>query len=167
MLLVIGLLISATVASAGTLPQPEGRVILEVSGNISNTNSSNASGDGVARFDRAMLEALGMQRIVTTTPWTSEAITFEGPWLTDFFDYVGAGSTTYKAIAHDDYSAEVDGLDYSVTPAILAMKMDGKYMRIRDKGPLWIIFPWDSNPEVHKRVNSALSVWQLKAMIID
>ncbi|MFM8989314.1 MAG: oxidoreductase, partial [Alphaproteobacteria bacterium] len=53
------------VASAQPRPAPAGTPILEISGRISVTN-----GDARARFDLAMLEALGVSRTRTTTAWT-------------------------------------------------------------------------------------------------
>jgi hypothetical protein len=48
-----------------------GKKILKISGKISNTN-----GDSIAAFDRAMLEALGMVALETTTPWFTGKVRF-------------------------------------------------------------------------------------------
>jgi len=58
---------------ADELPRPEGPVILTVDGAITRTN-----GTGVAEFDRAMLEQLGLIRLRTWTPWNDGEAEFEG-----------------------------------------------------------------------------------------
>ncbi len=52
-------------ASAGTLGQPAGAVILSVKGKIAVTNNGDT-----ADFDMAMLEALPRTSFKTSTPWT-------------------------------------------------------------------------------------------------
>lgn len=148
--------------SASELPQPTGRVVLTVKGNISNTN-----GDQVAQLDRSMLESLGMRSFATSTPWTDSPNQFEGPLMRSLLTYVGAGSDTFEVIAHDDYHVRITGVDFDGYPVILALKMDGRYMSLRNKGPAWMVFPWDDHPELHRMVNSSLSVWQIKEMVID
>lgn len=151
-----------TDAHAAELPKPTGRVVLTVKGNIANTN-----GEQVAELDRAMLESLGMKSFSTRTPWTDNPNHFEGPLMRDLLTYVGAGSDTFQLVAHDDYEVKISGVDFDGYPVILALKMDGKYMSLRRKGPSWMIFPWDDHPELHRMVNSSLSVWQIKEMVID
>ena len=51
-------------------------------------------------------------------------------------------------------------------PVLVALKMDGRYMRVRDKGPLWIVFPWDDYPELADEKTKQRSIWQLKAIHI-
>lgn len=62
-------------ARAQSLARPDGPVIVTVSGRISRTN-----GEGVAEFDRAILEAMPAATIETVTPWTDGVTKFEGPW---------------------------------------------------------------------------------------
>ncbi|WP_020682391.1 molybdopterin-dependent oxidoreductase [Marinobacterium rhizophilum] len=146
---------------AGSLPQPSGRVILTVEGALSNTN-----GDGVARFDREMLEDLSMHLTRTDTPWTEGVIAFEGPLGRRLLDYVGARGQTLIVTALNDYSTEVPLADFYEYDVILALKMDGDYIRIRDKGPIFIVYPFADNPALHTEVIHNRSVWQLKSIRI-
>ena len=41
------------------------------------------------------------------------------------------------------------------------MKRNGEYMPIRDKGPLFIIYPYDGNPELKNQKYYSRSVWQV------
>src|SRR4051794_14526775 len=64
---------AAGAARAASLPEPAGPVILRVSGRIRETNAEG----GVARFDRPMLEALGVHKLTTSSAWTSGPTEFE------------------------------------------------------------------------------------------
>lgn len=62
----IAMLLSVVISTqvwAGTLPKPEGKVLLTLTGNIANTNA-----DGKAVFDTASLEKLGMISFQTSSP---------------------------------------------------------------------------------------------------
>ncbi|HWL18170.1 MAG TPA: molybdopterin-dependent oxidoreductase [Bradyrhizobium sp.] len=143
-------------AFAATLEQPKDKAILTVSGKITVTNS-----EGAAQFDRAMLEGLGMVSFETTTPWYKDPVKFEGVPLAKLMAVVGATGQRIVAIALNDYSAEVpmeDALKYQV---IVALKRDGEYMPVRDKGPLFVVYPFDSDPELKAQKFYSRSVWQV------
>jgi hypothetical protein len=48
--------------------------------------------------------------------------------------------------------------------AILAYRMNGAELSVRDKGPLWIMFPFDDKPELKSELIYSQSVWQLRKM---
>jgi len=82
--------------------------------------------------------------------------------------YVGAGGATMlRTVALNDYAVNVpvtDALDYDV---ILAMSMNGETLRVRDRGPLWIIYPWtEEYPELRNEIYHGRSIWQLKGIIV-
>ena len=148
--------------NAYALELPTGRVILQASGNISVTNVGDT-----AQFDLEMLEKLPMTSFVTATPWTEKTHRWEGVLMSDFLRHIGAGSQSFRASALDDYYVQVEGIDFNKYPIILALKRDGKKMRVRDKGPIWLMFPWDDYPKIHNETNVAFSVWQLSEIRID
>ncbi len=148
-------------ALAGDLPQPSGPVILTVEGELRNTN-----GDGVARFDREMLEDLSLHLTHTDTPWTEGMVRFEGPLGRRVLDFVGAKGDTLVVTALNDYSAEVPLADFYAYDVILALKMNGDYMRIRDKGPIFIVYPFADEPALKTEVIHNRSVWQLRSIRI-
>ena len=149
-------------ARAASLQKPSGEPILEIGGSISVHN-----GDGVAVFDRAMVEALGTKVVVTTTPWHTGPVRFEGVSLDQLMKTVGAEGRSVKATALDDYSATVPLEDFARHGVILALKRDGQYMAPDDQGPLFIIYPYDSNPELHSETYYARSVWQVKRLDVQ
>ena len=149
-------------AKAGPLARPEGKTILTVSGKIENGNAK----DG-AQFDRAMLEALGMETIKTSTPWYDGVVTFEGVRLDALMKLVGAKGTTVRAIALNDYATTIPIEDFGRFGVLLALKRDGTYMTVRDKGPLFIVYPYDSDPQLQSQTYYGRSAWQLARLVVE
>lgn len=155
------LLICATAPSqAQELAAPEEPVILTVSGNIGKTNT----GDGAAAFDLAMLDALPQTEFRTGTIWTDGEIAFSGVELKTFLDALGATGETLRMTALNDYAIDMPFSDAVTGGPILATRMDGKTISVRDKGPVWVIYPFDSKPEYRTEVTYSHSIWQLKSI---
>ncbi len=149
-------------ARAQGLARPDGPVIVTVSGRISRTN-----GEGIAEFDRAMLEAMPTATIETMTPWTDGVTKFEGPLASDIMKRVGATGSRVKATAANDYSVEIPVSDFAAYRVILAMKMNGEILRTRNKGPLWVIYPWSERAELRTEIVYGRSIWQIKELVIE
>jgi hypothetical protein len=149
-------LVGAPGARAGTLPPPRGEVLLTVTGRIEHTTAP-----GRAEFDRAMLEALGVHTIRTSTVWTDGVLTFEGPLLCDVLDRVGARGNRLNARALNDYWVEIPVEDCRKYPVLLALKRDGRELQRRDKGPIWIVYPRDEHAELRAEQINTRWIWQL------
>ena len=147
---------------AGELSKPVGKVLLTVSGNIENTNE-----DGKAIFDIASLENLGTVSFQTSSPWYNGRTTFTGISLQKLMDYVGAKGSVVKVTALTDYTTVIPLSDFKKYNVILALKINGEYMRIRDKGPLFIVYPYDSIPELNNQIFYSRSAWQVSSMKIE
>lgn len=146
-------------AFAATLPTPSGEQILAVTGNITNTNDGEA-----ALFDRAMLEEIGTVTISTMTPWYDHVVTFEGVSMKALLKHVGAEGSEVVATALNDYQSSIPVEDFQNYDVVLAMKRDGELMPIRDKGPLFIVYPYDSDPDLRSEKYYSRSVWQVKEL---
>ncbi|MBJ6127972.1 molybdopterin-dependent oxidoreductase [Microvirga splendida] len=150
------LLAALGAAYAASLPAPAEKPILTISGKIGVTNR-----DNTAQFDRAMLEALGTTTIETTTPWHEGKNTFEGVSLDKLLKHVGATGERVVVVALNDYTTDIPIEDFRKFNVILALKRNGEYMPVRDKGPLFIIYPYDSNPDLKSQTYYARSAWQV------
>lgn len=157
--LAVAALVAMLGLGAWAQDKPQGRVILEVTGAIAKTNA-----DGAMRYDRAMLEALGTREIVTRTPWTEGNIRFEGVLLRDVMADVGATSTEVDAVALNDYTVTIPLIDAETHDVILALKADGEDLTVRNRGPVWVIYPWNDDPDLRNEVYYSRSIWQLKAL---
>jgi hypothetical protein len=151
----------ATTAGAQSLGTPTEKPILTVSGKISTTNK-----DNTAQFDRAMLEAIGMETIETKTPWYTGAVKFEGVSLDKLMKHIGASGERAVFVALNDYSSEIPVEDFAKHNVILALKRNGEYMPVRDKGPLFVIYPFDSKPELKNQTFYGRSVWQVAKIVV-
>jgi hypothetical protein len=155
-------LVISTQVWAGELSKPTGKVLLTLSGNIENTNQ-----DGKAVFDIASLEKLGMVSFQTSSPWYNGRTTFTGIPLQKLMDYVGAKGSIVKVTALNDYTTVIPLNDFKKYNVILAVKINGEYMRIRDKGPFFIVYPYDSLPELNNQIFYSRSAWQVNRMSIE
>lgn len=159
--MLLGFMVSTQIW-AGDLAKPTGKVILTLSGNIENTNR-----DGKAVLDIAGLEKLGVVSFQTTSPWYNGRTTFTGIPLQKLMDYVGAKGSVVKVTALNDYTTIIPLSDFKKYNVILALKINGEYMPIRDKGPLFVVYPYDSIPELNNQVYYSRSAWQVSKMDIE
>ena len=144
------------------LGEPAGPVILTVTGNV-----GEAGEERTIRFDRAMLEALGVTTLRTSTAWTAGVSEFEGVLARDLLEAVGAQGSAVIATALNDYITSIPLEELYRYPVLLAFKMDGEYLKIRDKGPLWIIYPRDQFPELKSSMFDKKWVWQLSQLEVQ
>lgn len=149
-------------AAAAGLIAPTGEVILTVTGKITVTNAGSA-----ATYDMAMLQALPQRATTTETPWTKGPVTFDGPLGSALLDQIGASGTTLKITALNDYVVDVPIADFRKWPVILATHKDGKAMPVRDKGPIFVIYPFDLDRSLYNEKIFARSAWQVKSIDVQ
>jgi hypothetical protein len=162
--LALAVLVLTTMAPASRaqdLAAPAGEVVLTIEGKIGRQNAP-----GQADFDLDMLRAMPKVTFRTTSPWTEGAAEFEGVLLADVFKAVAASGTSIKATALNDYIADVDLATVVSAGAILAYRINGADLSVRDKGPLWIMFPFDDKPDLKSELIYSQSVWQLRKMTV-
>lgn len=160
-LALLAIMAGMAAARADHLGTPVEKAILTISGKIRVTNNGDT-----AQFDRPMLEALGMETVETTTPWHNGTVKFEGVSLGKLMKHVGASGERAVVVALNDYSSEIPVEDFSKYKVILALKRNGEYMPVRDKGPLFVIYPFDSDPELKSQTFYGRSVWQVAKIVI-
>jgi hypothetical protein len=148
--------------SATALTPAKGKVILTISGKIAEKNTPDA-----AVFDLAKLKALPQQTFTTMTPWDKKPITFTGPLLRDVLGAVKANGTTIKAAALNDYQTSIPLADAQNFDVIVAHTMNGEAIPVKTKGPLFIVYPFDTKPELRATTYYERSAWQLKSMAIE
>jgi len=162
LLLALATLPLSTAALADSLPAPTGDVVLEVTGKIAATNK-----DGAAVFDMAMLAALPQRTTITTSPWYDGKQTFAGPLGWALLNQIGATGTTLKVTALNDYVSEIPVGDFKDYKVILATSLNGEPMSVRDKGPIFIIYPFDEEPSLNNETYYGRSAWQVKSIEVE
>lgn len=141
---------------ADTFAPPTGEPILTVTGAITAKNTP----EGLV-LDLAQLQALPQHSFTTSTTWTEGKTTFQGVLLKDLITAIGAFGTTIDMTALNDYVIELPASDVKDDGPLLAYLMDGKTMSLRDKGPVWMVFPYDQNPDYRTEETYSRSIWQL------
>ncbi|MFS8151897.1 molybdopterin-dependent oxidoreductase [Vreelandella titanicae] len=144
------------------LEVPEGPVILVVSGKVGQTNVGDE-----AHFDKAMLEGLAQHETITRTPWHDGVMRFSGPLGRAILEAVGAEGENIRVVALNEYAATVPISDFENYDVILAMQANGKALRIRDQGPLFVIYPFDQHPELLDEEIFSRSVWQVTRIDVE
>jgi hypothetical protein len=137
----------------------EDQVILAVTGAL-----ANADGSGRIEFDRTALEGLGLSKLITWTPWTDGEVEFEGVLARRLMEAVGARGSEVEVRALNDYTETIPLDDFDQYDVLLAIRMNGRLMKVRDKGPIWIVYPWSGHPELDDFATREKSVWQLNAL---
>lgn len=148
-------------SKAKDLAKPQGKIILTISGKIANRNQG-----GEAVFDVATLEAIGTVAFSTMTPWYNDKVTFEGVPMSRLLEQVGASGATVAVTALNDYTIDIPISDFTTHQVILATKRDGNYMPIKDKGPLFIVYNYDSNIELRHQRFYSRSAWQVAKIVV-
>lgn len=165
--LVLGLLL----ASSGLLltrrglartAAPTGKTILTISGKIG-SEATNAK----VVFDLARLESLPQHSFTTQTPWQDKPVRFSGPLLRDVLASVKAQGSQLKAIALNDYKVSIPVSDSQRFDVVLALRINGELIPVRHKGPLFVVYPYDSDEELRNTLYYSRSIWQLRAIEVE
>lgn len=120
-----------------------------------------AAGGTVTQYSLDDLRAIDATEFETTTIWTDGPQTFTGVSLHVLLESIGAEGSALAATAINDYAIEIPVTDAIPGGPIIAYERNGATMSVRDKGPLWIVYPYDSNPEYQSEVTYSRSIWQL------
>jgi len=107
-------------------------------------------------------EAIDTTTVITKTPWHKEETTFSGVSGVALMKFLGARGTEIDAIALNDYKVAIPVSDFLNSGLILATRKNGTPMSIRDKGPIFVIYPFDANPKLDNEVIYGRSIWQVK-----
>jgi hypothetical protein len=141
---------------------PKGQILLTVKGAIGVKNAPNA-----AALDAALLDALPQHSFTTATPWFKTPVQFSGPLLKDLLQALRAQGTTLKALALNDYKVDIPQEDAFKYDVILARRINGRVLGVRDKGPIFVIYPFESHPELKTLTYYGRCIWQLKELSVE
>lgn len=155
---IASLLVTTPQAGAtGTVPQED---ILRV------THTS-GDGQGTRVFALSELRDIGVETITTSTIWTDGTYEFTGVPLHALLAHLGIDTGEIRAFALNDYSVTIPLSDARPGGPILAFEANGAPIPRRQKGPLWIIYPFDSAPEFRTEAVYSRSIWQLNRLVIS
>lgn len=110
---------------------------------------------------QAQVVTLSGDSLTTITPWTNEASKFEGILLSKLMNHFNIKSTKLKAKALNGYQVTIDLQQAIASGAFVAANENGKAMKVRNKGPFWLIFPWYKSHIMKDKRFQDWGVWQL------
>ncbi|MBL4807732.1 MAG: hypothetical protein JKY31_10645 [Rhodobacteraceae bacterium] len=117
------------------------------------------SEDDVMALDQAILH--------TENEFVDAMTAFEGPLARDLLAMMDADLTdTVILTASNDYAIEVPVSDFFDYDVVLALSTDGTRLSMRDKGPIWVVYPISDHSELDDPVYNARLIWQLVRMDI-
>jgi hypothetical protein len=152
----------SALAQPPALAMPQGTVILEVDGAIHRQSAGTT-----AQLDLAMLDALPQISFSTTTIWTQGIASFSGPPLLSVLDWLEADPGKITASAANEYSITLSPDTVDQAFPILATRKDGVPFSLRDSGPIWLIYPFDSDEKYSNDLIYSQSVWQLTGLHVN
>ncbi len=128
--------------------------------------------DGEYLLEEGVILALPQVVLSTHTVWTEGLQIFEGPLARDVLGVAGVNTgslagKTAKLTASNDYAIEIPAEDFVNYDVIIARKMNGRSMTLRDKGPYWVIYPRDDIPELTDSRFDHRWVWQLNKIEVE
>ena len=125
------------------------------------------AGPLAATFNMSFLLSLPQHTFVAQTPWYKKPVKFTGPLLRDVLAAAKVKGTMIHAIAMDEYRAQIPFSDAQQYDMILAHQMNGQTLTAKNKGPLFVVYPFDSKPELQAIRFYARSIWQLKSIQVE
>jgi hypothetical protein len=120
-----------------------------------------------AAFDMATLARMKQRTIRTATPWYDKPRDFTGPLLREVLGAAGVPPQARgmaRFVALNDYRVEIPLEDAFEHDVIVARLLDGQPMSVRQKGPLFVMYPFDEKPGLRTTVNFSRCIWQLKSI---
>lgn len=149
------------ITAVHALPPAQGRVVLTITGQLDLANDV-----GKATFDMRMLEALPQHSFTTSSPWYKTPVKFTGPLLADVLKAAGARGETLNAVALNGYKVRIPTSDARLG-VVLARLIDDQPLSVRDRGPLFIVYPFDSAAALKTSTYYGRSIWQLSAIEVE
>ncbi|SNR59621.1 molybdopterin-dependent oxidoreductase [Puniceibacterium sediminis] len=125
-----------------------------------------AVGEELHQLSLEDLQALPVSSFQTTTIWTEEPQAFKGVSLKALLDSFDVVDGTIEATAINDYSVTIPMSDATADGPIIAYLANGEPMSRRGKGPLWIVYPYDSDLKYQTESVYSRSIWQLDRLTI-
>jgi hypothetical protein len=115
------------------------------------------------------LRALGETGFATGTPWTKGKQKFEGVSGAQIVAAMRAkgrklDAKSVLAVANNDYSIVIPFEVFNQPTTLIAFARNGAAMPVRDKGPFWIVFPYDDDARFLASSYQSYSIWGLERL---
>ena len=114
-------------------------------------------------FSRNDLAAIEQTAFETTAPFMTTPRRMEGPSIAALLRAFDPNKTFERVeiAALDAYLVEAEVSSLVADGAILAIRQDGAFLPVADKGPALLIFPFDDRPALQDKRHYGLCIWQI------
>ncbi|MGI2880961.1 oxidoreductase [Vibrio furnissii] len=114
-----------------------------------------------AYFSLEQLLTHADKEIVTNTPWTDDSTKFVGVSAKALLHMIGVEKADLKVTALNNYWSTIPYDDIEKYNPLFAIKKNDDVMSVRDKGPIWVIYPLTEFNELNNEVLHSRMVWQV------
>ncbi|WP_047514450.1 oxidoreductase [Vibrio harveyi] len=113
------------------------------------------------------LESLPQTTYTTKLPWLETPAEFEGVKLSILLQNTfGQVPQRVEVRALNDYHSDLSREDILRYQPIVAYKQNHKYIKIRNKGPYWLIYSINKYPELDIAPYHSQMVWQINRISV-
>lgn len=121
--------------------------------------------NGTMTVSVAELEAIGLKRVTTSSPWEKGQLVFEGILFRDFLKKVGLEDADAVLVrAKDNYTQSIPREDWTDGPLLLVTRQDGKPLTLRTQGPFRLVYPLLDHPEYDTEIHKRRWVWAITSI---
>ncbi|MCF7453866.1 MULTISPECIES: oxidoreductase [Vibrio] len=111
------------------------------------------------------IQSLPTTSYTTTLPWIPASSEFLGVKLSTLLTHVyGKVPEQVDVSSLNDYHSTLSRQDILRYQPILAYQQDQHYIKVRNKGPFWVIYSLSLYPELNHNKYHAQMVWQVNEM---
>jgi hypothetical protein len=139
---------TAVLAGAPALAEPALRIV--------------RGGETVAEFSVEALAALPQATIVTENAFMDGLRRYRGPQVAEVLAPLDpAPDAVLDFLAANDYAVGIPFADVLEFQPILALEIDGEPLSLRDRGPLWLMYPVSERSELQDPLYLGRLIWQV------
>jgi hypothetical protein len=110
----------------------------------------------------ADLEKLPLTEYTTYDPYEKRRVHYKGVLLRELVGrYADPGVQAVRLLAVDDYRITLTRPEWTRWDILLATQMDGRHLSRREKGPVKIVFPYDTAKDIDHKVYDPKWIWQI------
>lgn len=126
------------------------------------TLTLSSSGEQVVVLSIEELAALPQTTIVTENDFADGAVTYRGPLVRRVIEALALDpQSVLRFTSANDYHVDIPVSDFIEFDAILAMEADGRRLTLRDKGPLWLMYPISDHRALRDPIYVSRLIWQV------
>ncbi len=100
-------------------------------------------------------------------PWHDGVQHFEGVSLQVLMESLKLTGANAQVVALNRYRTTIPTKDFSDHKPILAYRRNGAAMEVREKGPLFVIYPYDTNAALKNDTYFSRSAWQVRSISVE